>query len=278
MAGYAKLATFMTETCHGMVRRYDQLALRDLLYLQAELCHLEIEYASITKTDALKQDERQFYNGDWRHLQASEARGFGDTSVLQHTQVASLPRPKELERSMLHTWIDSATSGGGCGFLGRDLGGFTHTSVYDKVYERDLVMLNADHGEDDVLTKLMLGPVLTAFHWLWRYAKAPLPLDPQSRAGQNNRSSMYFYSDAHIRGVVYVFGTVASSLMPMASIVALSFADNTAARLSLVCGFTLLFSLSLALATRARRIEIFAATAAFAGVQVFFLGVPNTRL
>ena len=76
---------------------------------------------------------------------------------------------------MLHTWIDSATSGGGCGFLGRDLGGFTHTSVYDKVYERDLVMLNADHGEDDVLTKLMLGPVLTAFHWLWRYAKVCTP-------------------------------------------------------------------------------------------------------
>ena len=75
MAGYTKLATFMTENCHSMFRKYDQLAIRDLLYLQAELCHLEIEYASAAKRDALEQDERQYYNREWWHLQASEGRG-----------------------------------------------------------------------------------------------------------------------------------------------------------------------------------------------------------
>ena len=75
MAGYTKLAHFMAERSHKIVRRYDQLAVRDLLYLQAELCHLEIEYALVAKRDASEQDERQYYNREWWHLQASKSRG-----------------------------------------------------------------------------------------------------------------------------------------------------------------------------------------------------------
>jgi hypothetical protein len=57
-------------------------------------------------------------------------------------------------------------------------------------------------------------------------------------------------------------GTVVSSLAPMVSIVVLYVVQNTSVRLGLVCAFTLLFSFVLALVTNARRIEIFAATAA----------------
>jgi hypothetical protein len=48
----------------------------------------------------------------------------------------------------------------------------------------------------------------------------------------------------------------------MVSIIVLYVVNNTSVRLGLVCAFTLIFSLVLALATEARRIEIFAATAA----------------
>ncbi|KAH8586242.1 hypothetical protein B0O99DRAFT_695692 [Bisporella sp. PMI_857] len=51
-----------------------------------------------------------------------------------------------------------------------------------------------------------------------------------------------------------------------------------AARLGIVCAFTLSFSLILALATGARRIEIFAATAAFASVQVVFVGSTSSSI
>ena len=78
---------------------------------------------------------------------------------------------------MLSTWIDSPSSGGGCDFLGRDLAGFeSYLSVYDVAYESDLIMLNANHGEDDAFTKFMLGPVLTIFHWFWRYVKVSILL------------------------------------------------------------------------------------------------------
>ena len=76
MTGYGKLAAFMAEKCQSMFRRYDQLAVRDLLYLQAELRYLEIEYSSIAKNDATEEDERQYYDRDWWHLQSSESRGF----------------------------------------------------------------------------------------------------------------------------------------------------------------------------------------------------------
>lgn len=94
-----------------------------------------------------------------------------DAAILQYTQVASLARPRDEERDILHTWIASSALGGGCGFLGRDLGGFTQPSVYAEVYKRDLIMLNANHGENDAFTKFLLGPLLTVFHWFWRHIK-----------------------------------------------------------------------------------------------------------
>ena len=48
----------------------------------------------------------------------------------------------------------------------------------------------------------------------------------------------------------------------MVSIIVLYLVTSTPAQLGLVCAFTLIFSLTLALTTRARRVEIFAATAA----------------
>jgi hypothetical protein len=87
-------------------------------------------------------------------------------------------------------------------------------------------------------------------------------VDPENPPVGENRSGLYYYSDAHIQRAIYILGTVASSLTPMVSIIALYFVRHLGARLGLVCAFTLMFALCLALATRARRIEIFAATAA----------------
>ena len=62
--------------------------------------------------------------------------------------------------------------------------------------------------------------------------------------------------------VVDAIGTVFSSLVPLISIIIISYVTSMHARLGLVCVFTVMFSAALAVATKARRIEIFAATAA----------------
>jgi hypothetical protein len=51
--------------------------------------------------------------------------------------------------------------------------------------------------------------------------------------------------------------------------------QSLAIRLWIVLGFSMLFSCVLAVFTRARPIEIFAATAACASVQVVFVGSTN---
>lgn len=80
-----------------------------------------------------------------------------------------LPKPKPSERRILHEWIDSSNLGGGCRFLGLDLGGMEQPSVYDALYQDDLIIFSDDHGEDDALTKFLRGPVLACFQRLWRY-------------------------------------------------------------------------------------------------------------
>lgn len=55
------------------------------------------------------------------------------------------------------------------------------------------------------------------------------------------------------------------------SIVGLYFVHSDGARLGMIAAFTVLFALSMALFTNARRAETFAATAAYAAVLVVFV-------
>jgi len=88
-------------------------------------------------------------------------------------------------------------------------------------------------------------------------------------------SNVFFYRDTHIYRVATILGTLLSSLIPIAAIIVLSLVENMRARLGIVSVFTAVFSVSLSLVTEGKRVEIFAATAAFASVQVVFVGSTN---
>lgn len=97
------------------------------------------------------------------------------------------------------------------------------------------------------------------------------------------------YRKSHLRAVSQVFGIVLASLVPAAAILTLYFIRHSITRLVVLLVYSGLFSVCLAFFTSAQRIEIFAgkstqqvpiklqmlttsATAAFAGVQVVFVG------
>jgi hypothetical protein len=82
--------------------------------------------------------------------------------------------------------------------------------------------------------------------------KKPLPEDPESE--------ICLYEDGKVAMVMNILSTVVASMLPIASIVILYFVHNTLDRLVIAVAFTGLFALCLALTTRARRVEIFAAT------------------
>ena len=75
-----------------------------------------------------------------------------------------MPQPKRADLDLLRTWILSPDLGGGCRFLGKDLSGADRLSVYEDIYQDDLMHLIDNRGEKDILTRLLSGPVLSAFH------------------------------------------------------------------------------------------------------------------
>jgi hypothetical protein len=74
--GYAKLAQFIADQQYAIIRKFQHLAAHDLLYLQAELVQLEIEYSDAAQLDRECDDERKFYDREWWHLSNSKRRGF----------------------------------------------------------------------------------------------------------------------------------------------------------------------------------------------------------
>jgi hypothetical protein len=81
MTGYLKLAQFMSNKNYAIFKQFHHLAIRDLLYLQAELVHLDHEYELAAEADrdlgGQNQDERQYYSRGWWYLSNSEGRGYG---------------------------------------------------------------------------------------------------------------------------------------------------------------------------------------------------------
>jgi hypothetical protein len=104
-------------------------------------------------------------------IEANSLRLGTDNTVEQYTRIAAMSRPKFSELDLLRTWIGSSHLGGGCRFLGKDLGGFEQPSVYDDIYQDDLMLLINNRGEDDILTRFLSGPILRAFHCVWQYFK-----------------------------------------------------------------------------------------------------------
>jgi hypothetical protein len=94
-----------------------------------------------------------------------------DTSLHQYNEISLMKRPMDSQVKSLCEWIESPHLGGGCGFLGRDLGGFAQEAAYDPKYAGDLVMLSEQLGEDDLLTRFISGPLLRLFHTFWQRYK-----------------------------------------------------------------------------------------------------------
>lgn len=73
---------------------------------------------------------------------------------------------------------------------------------------------------------------------------------------------VHLYSAYHYDFVNRIVGALVGSATPLASMIILYSVRSDSAKIGLVCVFTLLFCLALSTLSKARRIEVFAATAA----------------
>ncbi len=141
------------------------------------------------------------------------------------------------------------------------------STLYTTSPPSSLVALQPRTG-DDPLSSLFLSKVFTWYHdILGQYIhKLKLRLyirsQPAERRPPDEESQYFEYRDKHVLRAANIFGSVLSSGLLVGSIVALYFVHSTLIRLGIVAIFTQVFSLVLVCVTRARKVEVFAATAA----------------
>lgn len=79
------------------------------------------------------------------------------------------------------------------------------------------------------------------------------------------------YKGHHVARVVALISVTLAAILLIGAILSLYIVTSPKAKLGLVSTYTLLFALSVALLTNARRAEVYAAAAAYAAVLVVFV-------
>ncbi|KAE8448777.1 hypothetical protein EG329_008779 [Mollisiaceae sp. DMI_Dod_QoI] len=288
MKGYAKLGWLMgTFPNTAVLRRFSALSAQNLLYLQAELTSLEEDlrkYAA--EDDESSHPDRNVYSLNWLALRESIAEDAEEgnnksqweimeairnkleeyfnleNALLRHTEINKLSPPMYQDLRFLNEWM-TRTDMGNVYLHGTD------STTWSKPELRsDLVALKAQ-SSDDMFYRWIYDKVTNRFHRLLGcYFKNSRP--------EAQLAGTVVYDDAHIRSLTKAVATVLACMLPTLSIVVLYMVQTMSKRLGAVTAFTTLFSISLVVMTNAEMIDIFAATAAYAAVQVVFIGTTGS--
>lgn len=168
-----------------------------------------------------------------------------DEAVLRHKEMMEQDSPNKCDVEFLRRWFKDKNMGD-FPLIGED------STIWEASKPSDLVALRVRKAEDPLSTLFLRRIYLWWHHCIgYRFKK------------QRSEEARYFeYRDRNILRVANVVSSIISSILLVGSIMALYFVDNTLVRLGIIAAFTQVFSLVLVLATSARKIEVFAATAA----------------
>ncbi|KAL9024983.1 MAG: hypothetical protein Q9196_006110 [Gyalolechia fulgens] len=245
--------------------------------MQADILHLEqelniVEYEDKRSDDKsraslhasffnLKESSGERHDVQWNKVkEIQEKLGLYNRALFLFSRVQALPNPCMRDLNTLQKWLDRP-EGGDLFLQGREADTWSR--------QNDVLTLSQFHTDRDALTGVMNDMIIPWFYNLCsRWDK---------RQGRQNEDSngVWHYQYDRMMVVLNAISTVLSSLLPSTSIFVLYFLRNPIARLAAIMVFTTIFSSTLLLVTKARRIDIFAATTArtrFAAVQAVFVG------
>jgi len=268
--GYPRIAHLMSEHRElGIFRRFEALNILSLLHMQAELMILEEKYYELASTDE-KCSSRAYRSRDWWTLTQLDSTGKREQweNLLQirekldkyniclqrQIDLSSRPAPNPYDLMFFRDWLTNPQSGN-FPLRGLDRKGWSEE------FSNDLIAIQ-HRSSGDSFSRWVINVFIPRFHACIGH-RLTTPL--------HNRSEITQYKDSVIIKILNGVATIIASLIPISSIVLLYFVSSISARLGILTGFTALFSLCLVLVTSASRVEIFAATSAFAAVQVVFL-------
>ncbi|CAO2647995.1 Nn.00g089170.m01.CDS01 [Neocucurbitaria sp. VM-36] len=263
LSGYPSLAAFIAsdrDRTTLIYKRFDELAARNLLYLQSELAELHSEQRAFDQEDLIsdldtKQCARSFADFKKAASQAGnntkqeerwqlmsrirQAMKEYREALLFESTLASLPRPSKtvlgaFQQTFYHEGDDNAEPF-------PTLGGHS-AGLYDDI--DDLVALSVQEAPDR----------------LTNFAQEHLGFLFPDR--KRSRRGIAYASDRAISSFIAWFSTFLAALLLIGAIVVLYKVRSPDWRLGLIATFTTLFAGSVGLLTNARRAELFAATAA----------------
>ncbi|PTB49369.1 hypothetical protein M431DRAFT_9962 [Trichoderma harzianum CBS 226.95] len=261
--GFAQVARWIAldpdkET--SIYRKFDELAARNLLYLQSELLVLENKLDQLDRSDAKSDDmdladaimtwetlERQYNAGSEKARVRmdlivkirAKLKEYHEALLLQ-SEIAKLKQPSKRILDTYREWFNNPRP---------VLGGLSKTFLDNP---DDLVGLHS--LETDYLS------IFLRRYWPF---KEEISLDSHRSVGR--------YYEKSISAATAIISILIAAFLLVGPITALYFVANDAAKLGMLAAFTALFALSVGLMTNAKRAEIFASTAAYAAVLVVFV-------
>ncbi|KAI8627655.1 hypothetical protein F5Y19DRAFT_440707, partial [Xylariaceae sp. FL1651] len=263
MEGYAKISQLMgrQDEC-AMYRRFRKLNAMNLLYLQAELTHLEQDLESLALRDAA-HDDRRFFTRDWWSLSQNEdeedmeqwekvleirnkLEQYNDT-LFKQAAIAKMGAPSAYDLNFLRQWLIRPRMGN-FPLIGPD----RHS--YAEIHHKDLVAIKA-RPIPDMFSRWFNFNLFPRWHRLLG-GKFKDPMDIEIGQGINE------YDDKLLAMAVRIIVTVVASLLPVCSVIVQYFVRDHLLRLGLIVVASAFFALALAVMTNSRMVEVFAATSA----------------
>jgi hypothetical protein len=173
-----------------------------------------------------------------------------DETLLLQSQITNLRRPSDRVLNAIRDYTSGEAYKTANTSALPIISGLAKDFLADKT---DLIALRRGN-EEDYLSRLLQD------NWAFQKRDTVDPID---------RTTMY--KKEYVVRTVTVISMISAAVLLIAAIISLHSVSSDNAKLGLVAMYTVLFALSVATLTNARRAEVFASTAAYAAVLVVFV-------
>ncbi|TAQ89639.1 hypothetical protein B7494_g2020 [Chlorociboria aeruginascens] len=274
-ADYHKLAHLMSRVPETSIfRTFREVTLFNLLSLQAELSALVEDFEDHYKAD-MTGEETEPTTGEPQDLFRSFLRlreSNGGQSLQYNTvlniryklkeypsEISRLEKPEKVDLKNLRDWFSHPTVGGNFLPLLENMWGTEND-------DDQIILTQKDEG----LMRASSTWIMLLYDWVYgkRFGK-PEVIDAQTGSR--------YYPDSSVKKIAKVTTSVIAALIPGIVILGLNYLETTVKRIGTMLACTALFAFVLSFWTQADVVDVFAATGAFAAVEVVFIGSAITN-
>ncbi|CEL10400.1 hypothetical protein ASPCAL13520 [Aspergillus calidoustus] len=282
--GFPSLAQFIARDYdHStfILKRFDELTARNLLYFQSELADLQARQDQYDREDFKASWEAKEGRRDWEKFRSradpksgsdfspedqkrmglalairKKLREYKETIMLD-SALLSMPRPSKRTYEAVRNHFHGIKNGSPASEAVSVLQGNSEALYNDR---DDLVALVRPPAEDPISSFLR--------------DHCPLLFLDRARTAKsttNNSSGLVYSSSTRIAVVAAILNILVAAAMLFGPIFNLYYVKDPKKRLSMVAAYTVAFALCVGLLTNASRAEIFAASAGYVAVLVVFV-------